>query len=234
MSTRRNEVHILFVGYSRPDSNDSTAMRANCTCTLIKTRNGRNIIVDTLTAWDGERLTEVLRNLHGLQPEDIHVVVCTHGHSDHTGCNYLFRAAQWHIVGACVSNRDKYLDCALTRGESEPFQLCGDDVTVVRTPGHTLSCVSVLVRDTAHEGVVGICGDLFERVEDIADPTIWLEAGSENASSQRRQRLRLAELCDYIVPGHGQGFAVTSQMREKLRQQLNACNSGEHLEDVFM
>ncbi|XP_036341984.1 metallo-beta-lactamase domain-containing protein 1 [Rhagoletis pomonella] len=229
MNNGRNGVHVLLIGYSRPDNNDSTAMRANCTCTLIRTRNGRNIIVDTLTAWDGERLTEVLHNLHGLQPKDIHVVVCTHGHSDHTGCNYLFRAAEWHIVGACISNRDKYLDCALTRGESEPFQLCSDDVTVVRTPGHTLSCVSVLVRNTV-QGVVGICGDLFERVEDIADPNIWLEAGSENASSQKRQRLRMAELCDYIVPGHGQGFAVTQQMREMLRQQVNA--SSDHMEDA--
>ncbi|XP_054081808.1 metallo-beta-lactamase domain-containing protein 1 [Zeugodacus cucurbitae] len=225
MSTKQNEVHILFTGYSRPDSNDSNAMRANCTCTLIRTRNGRNIIVDTLTAWDGDRLSEALQNVHGLKTQDIHVVVCTHGHSDHTGCNYLFRAAQWHFMGACVSNRDKYLDCPLTRGDSEPFQLCGDDVVVVRTPGHTLNCVSVLVRDTNLGEVVGVCGDLFERVEDIADPTIWLEAGSENAESQRSQRLRMVDLCNYIIPGHGQGFAVTENMREKLRQQVNSNNA---------
>ncbi|XP_067642041.1 metallo-beta-lactamase domain-containing protein 1 [Eurosta solidaginis] len=222
MSQNRNEVQIMFVGYSRPDSNDSNAIRANCTSTLIRTRNGRNIIVDTLTAWDGERLKEVLQNVYGLQPEDIHVVVCTHGHSDHIGCNYLFREAQWHIVGACVSNRDKYLNSYLTRAETQPFQLCGDDVTVVRTPGHTLSCVSVLVRDPTQGRIVGICGDLFERVEDIADPSIWLEAGSEDPTSQRRQRLRMAELCNYIVPGHGQGFYITDKMRELLRQQLDA------------
>ncbi|CAD6996431.1 unnamed protein product [Ceratitis capitata] len=222
MTTRRNEVHVLFTGYSRPDSNDSSVMRANCTCTLIKTRHGRNIIVDTLTAWDGERLTQVLQSEHGLQPQDINVVVCTHGHSDHIGCNYLFREAQWHIVGACVSHRDKYLDCPLTREDSEPFQLCGDDVTVVRTPGHTLSCVSVLVCDSIQGGVAGICGDLFERVEDITDPTIWTEAGSEDTNSQRRQRLRMAELCNYIIPGHGQGFFVTDQMRALLRQQLDS------------
>lgn len=40
-----------------PEDNDNKNMLANCTCTLIKSQND-NIIVDTMTAWDGDRIIE--------------------------------------------------------------------------------------------------------------------------------------------------------------------------------
>ena len=216
-----NQVFALYTGYSRTDNDDNKLMYANCSCTLIRTKNGRNIIVDTMTAWDGDRIKGALA-IHQLLPEDIHAVVCTHGHSDHTGCNYLFLNAEWHITGACISQRDKYVQWDW---EAAAFQLDVDNVMVVKTPGHTLQCVTVLVHNTQLGEMLGICGDLFEKVEDIDKAELWLEAGSENAKEQRRQRLQLAEICDYIIPGHGEGFVVTGAMRTKLRQQLQTdCN----------
>lgn len=46
------EVIVLFNGYSKQI--DDITMEANCTCTLIK--GPKTIIVDTMTAWDKDKL----------------------------------------------------------------------------------------------------------------------------------------------------------------------------------
>ncbi len=38
-------------------------------------------------------------------------------------------------------------------------------------------------------------------------------------------RLRLAEACDTIIPGHGHAFKVTARHREKLREDKAASAS---------
>lgn len=55
-----NEVIVLFEGYSTQI--DSFVMDANCSCILIK--GLKNIIVDTMTAWDKD---EILEGLYKLQ-----------------------------------------------------------------------------------------------------------------------------------------------------------------------
>ena len=122
------EVHVLHAGYS---GTTDQGMIANCSCTLIRGRH--NVIVDTMTPWDKDRIisgkatflhetSSVLTGikhqlilcfvpsalaLHKLTPDDIQYVVCTHGHSDHVGNNNLFLYAK-HIVGYSVSFRDVY------------------------------------------------------------------------------------------------------------------------------
>lgn len=52
-------------------------------------------------------------------------------------------------------------------------------------------------------------GDLFERVEDLQDESLWLElAGSEDEELQRTNRDKILLLADFIVPGHGPMFKV--------------------------
>ena len=65
-------------------------------------------------------------------------------------------------------------------------------------------------------------GDIFEREEDIEDQTIWRSAGSTDPQRQERSRLQLAELADYIIPGHGPIFKVTERMRNILRIQVDS------------
>ncbi|XP_065371340.1 metallo-beta-lactamase domain-containing protein 1 [Calliphora vicina] len=211
-----NKVHILSVGYSRSDPLDSNVMLANCTSTLIKTRCGKNIIVDTMTAWDGEVIVKALKQ-HSLEPKDINYVVCTHGHSDHIGCNYLFTNADLHFVASCMSYRDKYPNYDWV----QPYSLIVGEVEIIRTPGHTSDCVSLLVNNTDLGGTVGVCGDLFENGQDVWDSQIWTNAGSENQKLQKENRLMLAKLCSYIIPGHGNGFIVTDDIRNKLQQDFN-------------
>lgn len=50
-------IYVLYNGYSYLSEN-STIMKANCTCSLIKGPN--NIIIDTMTAWDREKILEGL------------------------------------------------------------------------------------------------------------------------------------------------------------------------------
>lgn len=228
-----NELFVLNEGYSamleEKEEGGGSVMVANCTCTLIKSHDC-NIIVDTMTPWDGDLLLQRLHE-HRLAPDDISWVVSTHGHSDHLGNNNLFLKAR-HIVGNSISQRNRYFIHDFT---SAPYRL-SNTIEVVATPGHTLSCVSLLVRNctiktgpadsTSTSGnhpascTVAIVGDLFERSDDIGDSTLWLEAGSEDPVAQRWNRAKMAAVADYIVPGHGAGFAVTEAVREALAGQV--------------
>lgn len=237
-----NELFVLNEGYSamleeemvkEKEEGGGSVMVANCTCTLIKSHDC-NIIVDTMTPWDGDLLLQRLHE-HRLAPDDISWVVSTHGHSDHLGNNNLFLKAR-HIVGTSISQRNRYFIHDFT---SAPYRL-SDTIEVVATPGHTLSCVSLLVRNctiktgpadstsgisgnhpaTVTGCTVAIVGDLFERSDDIGDSTLWLEAGSEDPVAQRWNRAKMAAVADYIVPGHGAGFAVTEAVREALAGQV--------------
>ncbi|XP_058816321.1 metallo-beta-lactamase domain-containing protein 1-like [Topomyia yanbarensis] len=109
-----NEIVVLNEGYSYMEKDDDSVMIANCTCTLIKSHDC-NIIVDTMTPWDGDLLLQRLRESR-LNPDDITWVVSTHGHSDHLGNNNLFLKAK-HIVGTNVSQRNRYFVHDFSRGK---------------------------------------------------------------------------------------------------------------------
>lgn len=192
------EVIVLFDGYSNVTVN---GYRANCSCTLIKSETN-NIIVDTMTAWDGDRLVEKLKE-HNLNCDDINYIICTHGHSDHIGCNYLFTNAHIHIIGYCVSKNDLYLECDFKNGEE---YIINDYIKIIPTPGHTLQDVSVLVE--TRQGIIAITGDLFENEKDLLDDTIWKKAGSDSEELQLANREKILEIADFIVPGHGPMFKL--------------------------
>lgn len=191
------QIKVLFPGFSTMKDD---CMEANCTCTLIK--GPVNCIVDTMTAWDGARIVQALK-ANGLEPEEINYVVCTHGHSDHIGGNYLFPNAT-HIVGYSISKGCKYfLTPDLSAGEEYSI---AEGIKVVATPGHTLQDVTVLANIGGK--VYAIAGDLFEKEQDLEDGTIWKSAGSDDESLQQKNREKILRVADFIVPGHGPMFAV--------------------------
>ncbi|KAK7603452.1 hypothetical protein V9T40_003451 [Parthenolecanium corni] len=205
------KIKILQDGYSNCDS---SGMEANCTCTLVT--GPTNIIVDTMTAWDREVLLEGLRK-YNITPDNIKLLVSTHGHSDHIGNNNLFLEAK-HIVGFSVSFRNKYFDHSFLYGEE---LIIDEFVKVIATPGHTMSDVSVIVQ-TDDLGLVAITGDLFEKEEDLVDETIWMvSAYSEAPKLQELNRNKILLLADYIVPGHGPMFKVTKEMKERASNSNN-------------
>ncbi|XP_013772181.1 metallo-beta-lactamase domain-containing protein 1-like [Limulus polyphemus] len=200
-------IEVLKEGYSYL-SRDKQSMVANGTSTLIK-GPGVNILVDTMNAWNSQFLIEALKR-NGIKCENVHYVVCTHGHSDHIGNLNLFQRAT-QIVGMSVSSGDVYQLHPFEKGM--PYRIARN-IEVIPTPGHTLSDVSVVVKST-NCGTVVIAGDLFERKEDIKDISLWRDiAGSENPNLQLQSREHVLSIADYIIPGHGPMFKVTSELRE--------------------
>jgi len=117
----------------------------------------KNVLIDTGTASNYSNLAQGLVEL-GLQPSQIHLVILTHEHFDHTGaCSHFFETA---VIGAHplaankISLQDefvmmgKYLD-----GASKPFRadiwlqdssvidLGNYRITVIHTPGHCSGCI---------------------------------------------------------------------------------------------
>lgn len=195
---------VLRPGYSRPDTDTTGATRANGSCTLVRDA-GQIILVDTLGPWDAVLLTDLLQQ-QSVQVQDVDVVVCTHMHPDHAGNMNLFTNSRMHISGFSVYRQDQYR--AHPFDQDVPLVLT-PNVRVIPTPGHTLSCVSVVVEHAEGLGTVVVAGDLFEKEEDLTDESIWKEAGSEDHEKQIRNRNRVLQLADHIVPGHGPMFRVT-------------------------
>lgn len=69
--------------------------------------------------------------------------------------------------------------------------------------------------------VIYFTGDLFEKKEDISDPSIWKELGTiELQKTQSLMRSHVIDLANFIIPGHGPMFAVTDDMRKIIRSQI--------------
>ena len=209
-----NEIIVLHNGYSDIIPNQAAGlsiMKANCTCTLIRNAN-YSIIVDTMTPWDGGKIKDSLKR-YDLVPDMIDFVISTHGHADHVGNNNLFLNAK-HIVGHSISKGDSFYLHPFDEGTSFFIgeESDEDKIEITPTPGHTMDSVSVIVKTEKYQTVV-IAGDLFEKAEDLINPYIWIGAGSEDKEQQERHRLRMLNIGDYIVPGHGPMFKVTDQSR---------------------
>ena len=169
-----------------------TTGRAGSTITLIEDKDLRVVVDPGALADPGLLLREL--DKRGLSADDIDVVFITHSHMDHLRNIGLFPGA-------------KILDYwGWWQGDvwSSPTGMINDHIKVIETPGHSHDSISLSV-DTA-EGVIAICGDVFwdstfpERPED--DPF------ASDAALLAKSRKKLLETADYIIPGHGDIFAV--------------------------
>eukprot|EP00061_Rhincodon_typus_P003485 g20211.t1 len=188
-------VFVLKEGYAYTDGDGNT--RAGGSITLLKGQHA--VLVDTGSPWDKDYLLQALQ-AHGVEPDGVSFVVCTHGHSDHVGNLNLFPEATI-IVSRDICRRDVYLGHDFSAGL--PYQL-DHGLEVLPTPGHCGGDVSVLVRGT-EEGTVVVAGDLFEREGDDEGGGSW-QLLSENPELQAEQRQRVLALADIIIPGHGPPF----------------------------
>ncbi|XP_076281974.1 metallo-beta-lactamase domain-containing protein 1 [Lasioglossum baleicum] len=207
------EVHVLYDGYSTKLEDGAT--KANCSCTLIKA--SKNVIVDTMTAWDKNKIIQAL-NKHNITPDEIDYVVCTHGHADHIGNNNLFLNAE-HMIGTCVHRGEIFFE---TKFENDSAYAICPSVIVIATPGHTAEDVTVLARSnvSGKSTCFAITGDLFEKEEDILNPSIWKDLGTVKLQKiQSQWRSYVINTADFIIPGHGPMFRVTSEMRKIVTDQ---------------
>lgn len=193
------------------------AQKADGTISLIK--SSQNIIVDTGLPKDKEIILKKLK-ANGLTPGKIDYVICTHGDADHISNNNLFPKAVL-IVGFDIYHGD------IASFFQKNFKI-DDNVTVTAMTGHDERSIGVLVKTT--QGLVAITGDLFEYENDWKQAKEWI-AFSKQPKSHIKNRAKVWELADFIIPGHGPMFAVDKsvnileqemrQLKELLQKTVN-------------
>ena len=144
-----------------------------CTTYLLAGQGG-SALVDPGSGIAEERVLEGIRRA-GADPADIRYVLLTHCHVDHARGAYRFRErgaklvasprtaeilrAGGHQVWYEYPEEVIPTEVDLTPGDAALLDLCGLEVQVVHTPGHTDGCVSYLV--ATDEGLAAFTGDLI-------------------------------------------------------------------------
>lgn len=189
------EIKVLLAGTHEKINN---VMHANSTVSLIKSE-GKLILVDAGSFGDRKKLIEALEK-EGIKPSDIHVVIVTHTHLDHTTNLDLFENAKIYTKpspqskGAVFHGNSNEID----RANMDNFEIT-KDVKTILTPGHLEAHISVCVK--TEKGVYVICGDAIQKEEYVSDENkprkVW------NWDEYEKSRKKILTMADYVIPGHG-------------------------------
>ncbi|MGE7946231.1 MBL fold metallo-hydrolase [Lysinibacillus sp. NPDC093688] len=174
------------------------------------------ILIDTGFGSDKEQTEQLIREA-GVLPEELHLVVNTHYHSDHVGGNFYLQkkygvkiaAHKWDAdlinLGDTEACSAEWLDQPVEPyrvdrklSDNDEIHTGNRTLKVLHTPGHTLGHISLY----EPEERILICGDLFHK-NDIG----WLNIFREGIASihQSIESLdRLATLrIEQAYSGHG-------------------------------
>jgi glyoxylase-like metal-dependent hydrolase (beta-lactamase superfamily II) len=179
------KVDILTVGYADMPSVAGT---------VGLVRDGdRVIVVDPGMVRSRSLILDPIERL-GLTPDDVTHVFVSHHHLDHTVNIALFQQAE--LVDYRTVRRDDHVESH----SGEGFKLA-PHTTVWVTPGHTAQDASLVV-DTA-EG-----RHAFTHLWWRSDRTPEIDPYSNNPAELKRNRRRLVDGVDVVIPGHGAPFRV--------------------------
>ena len=196
-------------------------VRFNLACFLIRS-GGRNIIVDTglgpkpadapETPW-GELLNDF--KAHGVQPEEIDMVVMTHLHRDHVGWNLLsqngkyvptFPNARYYMSAtdweAC--HREEILQARFPNAPESvwPLEDLGvmelmegeftltSELTTLPTPGHTPGHMSIMITSQGERGLV--LGDVLHNTVQVHEVD-WVSRADMDPEQTRATRRSIVE-----------------------------------------
>jgi glyoxylase-like metal-dependent hydrolase (beta-lactamase superfamily II) len=166
-------------------------------------KSGKNLLVDPGS--NPGLLVEALRK-EGLQPGDIDIVFLTHYHLDHL-LNIRLFPHQDIFDGTTLYRLDEEIPCVA----GIPME----DVEVAPTPGHTPEHASLLVNTAA--GRYAVAGDVFWW-EDGREPSTDRDSlmalpdpYAQDWAALKESRLKLLQLADFIIPGHGHIFQETKR-----------------------
>lgn len=169
---------------------------ASSTVTFVEA-GGKRIIVDTGSPSDADKLQSALKSMM-VRPRDIDIVVNTHLHIDHCGCNDLFSNA------LVYAHQLEEPPIGSTRMSGAVTLVPG--VELVPTPGHTRGSISVFVSSDRRYAV---CGDAIPtkgNYETHVPPFVAFD--KELATKSMDMILEWAEM---IVPGHDEPFPVVGK-----------------------
>ena len=170
-----------------------------CTCTLIRT-NHVTLLVDPSLA-DAQAMARELDRRVGLKPGDIDHVFITHAHDDHhDGLKHLAHA-RWLAAGPVAEALNR---CGHYHRTVESAPEAIDDVQIIATPGHTLDHHSL--RFLCDGAWVVVAGDAVMTRDFWRERSGHFNSADPNLVAQTIDRL--ANLADFIVPGHDNYFAA--------------------------
>ncbi len=171
----------------------------------------KNVLIDTGKASNYTNLKLCLEQL-GLTPRDIHLIVLTHEHFDHTGaCPYFYERtviAAHALAANKIELQDEFVTMGKYRDEgSKQFKvdiwLEADTVLdlgtyrlqILHTPGHCSGCICIYEPDQE----LLFSGDTL-----LAGGTLSGIMGSGNISDYIKSLQRLSNLkVEEMYPGHG-------------------------------
>lgn len=186
---------------------NGTILDAHSSIVLIQS-SGKNIIVDTGYPGDEANITKGLEK-NALSPKDIHIVINTHGHMDHTAGNWLFPEALFLIHPSEGVRGIASLGCKV-QNLVPPYTL-DEHIHIIHTPGHSRGCVSVVIEGLASEfsgpdDVVVCAGDALPI---YGNYTEWVPPGIHYDWEVAMESMkRIVELADWVIPGHDKPFKV--------------------------
>jgi N-acyl homoserine lactone hydrolase len=166
---------------------------ASSSVVMISTDESHTI-VDTGAFLRSGTLTAALESA-GVRAEEIDVLVNTHLHMDHCGCNDMFVNARRY-----AHPREHP---PIGTGKAIEGSTITDGVSVIETPGHTGGSISVVVRSDVD---YVICGDALptkSNYESMLPPAIHIDRRLALLSMER-----IIRTADIVVPGHDAPFRV--------------------------
>jgi len=184
-------VRLVSAGFL--ERQDGVIVDTSASVTLVEA-SGKRIVVDTGSPNECDKLLSGLTAL-SVEPNDVDIVVNTHLHMDHCGCNELFKRA---VVYAHEL-------------ESPPIgtiRVSGSmtllpRIELVHTPGHTAGSITVFVRA---DRVYGICGDAIPTKANFDSHVPPLIAVNKRLALKSMDAI--VSTAQIVIPGHGEPFEV--------------------------
>jgi glyoxylase-like metal-dependent hydrolase (beta-lactamase superfamily II) len=194
-------------------------------CYLLETEKGF-VLVDTGRKSARSKLEQELANA-GCTPDNLNLIILTHGDFDHTGnCAYLrekynVKIAMHQADSGMVEYGDMFWNRTsgnrilrklvntffgitkfkpdFTIDEKSNLSEYGLDVEIISIPGHSKGSIGFL---TASGDL--FCGDLFSNMKKPEPNSVVDDIDELNESIARVKELRI----EMIYPGHGQPFSM--------------------------
>jgi N-acyl homoserine lactone hydrolase len=167
---------------------------ASSTVTLIETM-GKRIVVDTGSPRECDKILFDLKSMM-VRPEEVDIVVNTHLHVDHCGCNELFENARVYaheLEEPPIGN--VRMSGALTLFPG---------IEIVPTPGHTRGSLSVFVSSDSRYAITGDAIPTKANHDTHVPPFVAFDKAL--ALTSMDMILGWAEM---VIPGHDDLFPVT-------------------------
>lgn len=186
---------------------DGAILDAHSSITLIQSE-GKNIIVDSGFPGDEDNIRKGLA-AKGLSPRDIHLVINTHGHMDHTAGNRMFTSARF-LLHSKEGGRNNAPSGCDVQEVAPPLNL-DEHIAIIHTPGHSRGCISIVIRGLASDfstkdETVVCAGDALPIHSNYIG---WLPPGIHyDREIALNSMTRIVELADWVIPGHDKPFRV--------------------------